>query len=113
MLVPKLFRWLFFRKKLVQNTFDALRNPTTVYLDTSLDLGHNQSSFPNAIQFDVSHIDSFKKEYNADAILVIFGNNPKRRNDAHDVLENNGYAQVYNVGTLDELIQIKNQLNEK
>ena len=110
MLVPKLFRWLFFRKKLVQNTFDALRNDDTIYVDVSIHLGGNKESFANSVQLNHKNLQEFIQKYDKEQIIVLFGNNRKQLNEMHNQLENSGFNQIYNVGTLEELNKIKTQL---
>ncbi|MDO5655408.1 MAG: hypothetical protein Q4G27_04640 [Flavobacteriaceae bacterium] len=111
MIIPKLFRWLFFRKKLIYNTFDALRNKDTVYIDTSLNLDSIQDSWPGSLKLKPVDLPNFKNTYSAENAIIIFGNNEKSRNEMHDLLERNGFSHVFNVGTLQELIIAKNQIN--
>lgn len=110
MVIPKLFRWLFFRKKMVQTTFDALRNENTVYLDTSLQLNENQETFAGSRRITHSDIASLTQEFQQDQVFILFGNNKTRTNEIHDMLEKSGFKKVFNVGTLQELKQIKEQL---
>lgn len=113
MLIPKLFRWIFFRKKLVQTTFDALRNEDTLYLDTSMDLGSHSETFDGSRKFGRENVAELRQEFQPDKVIVLFGNNKKRTDEIHDMLEQSGFQKVFNVGTLEELKQIKNQLNNE
>lgn len=110
MLIPKLFRWIFFRKKLVSNTFDALRNADTIYVDASIDLGHNQKSFENSVHLNNWNMHEFIQNTDKQNPIVLFGNSKSNLNKIHTDLEMNGFEKVFCVGSIEELIKIKDEL---
>lgn len=110
MLVPKLFRWLFFRKKLVTNAFDALRNENTVYVDTGVNLHPGQENYPGSVIFRNEKINEFKSKFNNETVFVLFGNSRQRAGEVEDMLKNEGFQQVFYVGTVEELKKIKENL---
>jgi len=110
MLVPKLFRWIFFRKKSVKTTFDALRNPETIYIDTSSHLGETTKTFEGSRRLGDSDINSFAQETDKDHPIILFGNNKSNIDRIHNQLEKVGFQKVFNVGSVEELIKIKEEL---
>ena len=110
MLIPKLFRWVFFRKKGVSNTFDALRHENTIYVDASIDLGREQKSYGDSFHLNNWNIHEFNQKTEKSNPIIIFGNSKSNLNKIHTDLEMNGFEKVFCVGSLEELIKIKDQL---
>lgn len=109
MLIPELFRWIFFRKGLVRTTFDATRNKDAIFIDTSLKLKDNQETLSGSIHLHSSNVKEFMQKTPKDAILVLFGNNKDQSVKMHDTLEQNGFTQVFNAGTLKDVKEIKGE----
>lgn len=107
LLVPKIFRWIFFRKNVVESAFNAVRNENAIFVDTSLHLNPNHESFPNSIALDKSKLNNFIQVTPKDAVIVLFGNSAQKTTHLHNALEERGFNKVFYVGTLQELKQMK------
>lgn len=93
---------------MVENTFDAVRNENALFVDTSIQLDSKQATYPQSVCLNESNWDEFVANTSEEQILVLFGNNKNQRNLMHQRLEENGFTQIYNAGTLEELNYIKN-----
>lgn len=113
MLIPKLFGWLSRKKKKngpVKNTFDALRHDETLYVDVGLYYNQEKESYENSIILNRVNLAEFEAKYDKDLPIIIFGNNKSLLNKMHDELENRGFTKVFNVGRLEDLKKVKQEL---
>lgn len=110
MLVPKLFRWLFFRKKLVENTFDALRNDQSLLVNVDVNLGRAQSNIENSIKLTDNNWSDFVQRENKTHPIILYGNSKNKLNETQRRLEQAGFEKVFVLGTEEELINAKDNL---
>lgn len=95
---------------MVGNTFDALRHADTIYVDASIDLGHDQKTFENSVHLNNWNLHEFIQNTDKNTPIVIFGNSKSNLNKIHTDLEMNGFEKVFCVGSVEELIKIKDQI---
>ncbi|MGI9527524.1 MAG: hypothetical protein ACR2MS_10485 [Weeksellaceae bacterium] len=110
MIIPKLFRWLFFNKNQTNNVFDALRKTDSLLVDVSLDLGTPIESVDNSLKLDDSNFKEFVDKTSKERVIIIFGNQKARRMKFYSRLEAEGFEHLYDLGTLDDLKEIRNNL---
>ncbi len=113
MLIPRLFGWFSRKKKKnapVKTTFDALRHDDTLYVDVSTEYSLSGETYETSVKLNRENLAEFELEYSKDLPIILFGNNKGQLNKMHDALEQRGFTKVFNVGRLEDLKTVKQEL---
>src|SRR5690606_1620484 len=110
MVVPKLFRWLFFRKIIKMTTVDAIKNPNVTLIDIrepyELQI---DGSVEGALNIPMGEIpDRLSEIKDMPKPVVIFCRSGGRASSALNFLKENGMDEVFNGGGFSDVNEILN-----
>lgn len=110
MIIPKLFRWLFFKKVIKMTTVDAIKNPNATLIDIrepyELEI---DGSVENAINIPMGEIpDNLDKIKDMPKPIVIFCRSGGRASSTLSFLKENGLEDVFNGGGFGDVNEILN-----
>jgi rhodanese-related sulfurtransferase len=110
MIIPNLFRWLFFRKFIKMTTVDAIKNPNATLIDIrepyELEVDGNVQQ---AINIPMGEIpDKLEEIKEMPKPLVIFCRSGGRASSTLNFLKENGIEEVFNGGGFEDINEILN-----
>ena len=112
MIIPNLFRWLFFRKVIKMTTVEAIKNQNATLIDIrepyELEIDGMVDSAINIPMGEIpAHLDQIKEKSTP---IVIFCRSGRRATSVIEFLQENGITEVFNGGGFADVNEI---LNEK
>ena len=113
MLMPKLFKYLFFRKVMKETTLDAIKNPQTTFIDVrnSEEL-EEDGALEKAKHIPLIELPERIEEIKTYATpIVIFCKSGCRAGRAKEFLDENGFEKVFNGGGYTDVMEILNNQN--
>ncbi|MXV38114.1 hypothetical protein GO491_05405 [Flavobacteriaceae bacterium Ap0902] len=110
MIIPRLFRWLFFRNAMEDNVFDAVRKEEARYIDTSINLGTPIESIENASRLNEHNLEAFAQSTPKDTLLILYGNHKKTRMEIFQKLKETGFNNLFEVGTIQDLKNVQDSI---
>ncbi len=110
MIIPKLFRWLFFRKVIKMTTVDAIKNPNATLIDIrepyELEI---DGSVEGSVNIPMGEIpDKLEEIKNMPKPVVIFCRSGGRASSTLNFLLENGMEDVFNGGGFNDVNEILN-----
>ncbi len=110
MIIPNLFRWLFFRKFIKMTTVDAIKNPNATLIDIRepyvLEIDGNVEK---AINIPMGEIpDKLDEIKGMPKPIVIFCRSGGRASSTLSFLKENGLEEVFNGGGFADVNEILN-----
>jgi len=110
MVIPKLFRWLFFRKIIKMTTVEAIKNPNVTLIDIrepyELEVDGN---VPSAINIPMGEIPQKLDEIKEmPKPIVIFCRSGGRASSTLNFLQENGLDEIFNGGGFNDVNEILN-----
>lgn len=110
MIIPNIFRWLFFRKFIKMTTIDAIKNPNATLIDIrepyELEI---DGSVEGAINIPMGEIpDRLEELKNMPKPIVIFCRSGGRASSTLNFLNEKGLEEIYNGGGFKDVNEIKN-----
>ena len=110
MIIPKLFRWLFFRKVIKMTTIDAIKNPNATLIDIrepyELEI---DGTVEKAINIPMGEVpDNLEKIKEMPKPIVIFCRSGGRASSTISFLKENGLEDVFNGGGFADVNEILN-----
>ncbi len=112
MVIPKLFRWLFFRKIIKMTTVEAIKNPNATLIDIrepyELEI---DGSVESAINIPMGEIPEKLDEIKSmPKPIVVFCRSGGRASSTLNFMRENGLDEIFNGGGFNDVNEI---LNEK
>ena len=110
MIIPRLFRWLFFRKIIKMTTVDAIKNPNATLIDIrepyELEI---DGTVENAINIPMGQIPEKLEEIKEmPRPVVVFCRSGGRASSTLSFLKENGIEEVFNGGGFADVNEILN-----
>jgi len=110
MIIPKIYRWLFFRKVIKMTTVDAIKNPNATLIDIrepyELEI---DGSVEGAINIPMGEVpDKLEKIKDMPKPIVIFCRSGGRASSTLNFLKENGLDDVFNGGGFNDVNGILN-----
>lgn len=111
MIIPNLFRWLFFRRVIKMTTVEAIKNPNATLIDIrepyELEVDGYVEGAINIPMGEVpSRLDEIKEK---SAPIIIFCRSGSRATSVIDFLKENGIEEVFNGGGFADVNEILNE----
>lgn len=108
MVIPKIFRWLFFRKLIKMTTVDAIKNPNATLIDIrepyELEI---DGDVQNAINIPMGEIpEKIDEIQSMPKPVVVFCRSGGRASSALNFLKEHGVEEVFNGGGFKDVNEI-------